>query len=80
MRFGSPETHRRWRSGRRPGHLPELTAEELRAREEARERHQASKARVAAVCACPRRIWAAPGTFTAGDILCAVCGSPFKRS
>ncbi len=50
------------------------TAAQLRARAEARQRHEASKARVAAVCECPRRIWAAPGTFTAGDIMCTACG------
>ncbi len=56
-----------------------LTPAQRQARAEARERHEASKARVRAVCECPRRIWAAPGTFAAGDVVCSICGSPFKR-
>ena len=59
---------------------PELTPEELQAREEARERHQASKARVAAVCECPRRIWVARTVLAEAPILCGRCRQEFKPS
>lgn len=33
--------------------------------------------KIAAVCLCPRRIWAARATLTQAPILCAQCGTPF---
>jgi predicted transcriptional regulator len=60
--------------------VPELTEEELRAREEARERHQASKARISAVCECPRRIWVARTVLAEAPILCGRCRQEFKPS
>jgi hypothetical protein len=36
-----------------------------------------SRNKIAAVCQCPRRIWAARATLTQAPILCAKCGTPF---
>lgn len=36
--------------------------------------------RVALVCACPRRITAAPGVLGLGEILCGACKSPFAAT
>lgn len=36
-----------------------------------------SRNKIAAVCQCPRRIWAARTTLTQAPILCAQCGTPF---
>ena len=36
-----------------------------------------SRNKIPAVCACPRRIWAARGTLTEAPILCGQCGQPF---